>query len=81
MKIDWKTKLGSRKLWVAVAGFITGVVTLFGMPDSTASQIGGVVLSFGSVMMYLFAETAVDCARAGYDYVTESEEEEEEEDD
>ena len=29
MKIDWKQKLTSRKLWVAVAGFVTGTVLLF----------------------------------------------------
>ena len=26
MNVDWKQKLTSRKLWMAVAGFITGLV-------------------------------------------------------
>ena len=26
MKIDWKRKLTSRKLWLAVAGFVMGLI-------------------------------------------------------
>ena len=26
MKIDWKRKLTSRKLWVALAGFVAGLI-------------------------------------------------------
>ena len=29
-KIDWKRKLTSRKLWVAVAGFVAGLILAFG---------------------------------------------------
>ena len=28
MKIDWKAKLTSRKLWMAVAGFVTGGIVV-----------------------------------------------------
>ena len=30
MKIDWRRKLTSRKLWVATAGFIAGLIVAFG---------------------------------------------------
>jgi hypothetical protein len=29
MKIDWAKKLTSRKLWLAVAGFVTGLILAF----------------------------------------------------
>ena len=36
MKIDWKRKLTSRKLWVAVAGFVSGLILAFGGAENTA---------------------------------------------
>ncbi len=30
MKIDWKRKLTSRKFWFALAGFIAGLIVIFG---------------------------------------------------
>ena len=35
MNIDWKRKLSSRKLWLAVAGFISGLILAFGGAEST----------------------------------------------
>ena len=31
MSIDWKRKLSSRKLWLAVAGFISGLILAFNL--------------------------------------------------
>jgi len=62
MEIDWKSKLSSRKLWAAVAGFITGIVVLFGGNGDLA---GGAVVSLGSVIAYILGEAMVDSARAG----------------
>ena len=44
MNIDWKRKLSSRKLWLAVAGFISGLILAFGGAESTASTVSGCIL-------------------------------------
>ena len=43
MKIDWKRKLTSRKLWVALAGFVSGLILAFGGGESTAQTVAGVM--------------------------------------
>jgi hypothetical protein len=62
--MDWKKKLSSRKLWVAVAGLITSIIVIFGVGDNTVAQIGAVIGAIGSVCAYIFGESAVDVARA-----------------
>lgn len=61
MKIDWKRKLTSRKLWVAVAGFITGVMVLF-TAGATEETISGCVMALGSVVAYIIGEGLTDAA-------------------
>ena len=61
MKIDWKAKLTSRKLWMAVAGFITGVVLLF-TGGVTETTITGCVMALGSVVAYIVGEGLTDAA-------------------
>ena len=61
MKIDWQRKLTSRKLWVAVAGFVTGVVLLF-TAGATEETITGCVMSLGSVVAYIVGEGITDVA-------------------
>jgi len=59
MKIDWKRKLTSRKLWMAVAGFITGVITLF-TGGATEANVIGAVMALGSVVAYIVGEGIAD---------------------
>ena len=61
MNIDWKRKLTSRKLWLAVAGFITGVVVLF-TGGATEANITGAVMALGSVVAYIVGEGLTDAA-------------------
>lgn len=61
MNIDWKRKLTSRKLWVAVAGFITGTVVLF-TAGATEETITGCVMALGSVVAYIVGEGLTDVA-------------------
>lgn len=63
MKIDWKRKLTSRKLWMAVAGFVAGLVVLFGQPEETADKISGAILSGAAVVGYIVGEGLADAAR------------------
>ena len=58
--IDWKRKLSSRKLWLAIAGFVSGLILAFGGPESTAVTVSGCILQGASVIGYLLAEGLTD---------------------
>lgn len=60
MKIDWKRKLSSRKLWAAIAGIIVGLSMIFGLDENTISTVSGAVVSVFSVVSYIIAEGKVD---------------------
>ena len=62
MKIDWKRKLTSRKLWVAIAGFVAGLILAFGGSEGTAETVAGCIMSGASVIGYLLAEGLTDVA-------------------
>ena len=64
MKIDWKRKLTSRKLWIAVAGFVSGLILAFGGEENVAATVSGVILQGAAVIGYLFAEGLTDAAHA-----------------
>lgn len=62
--MDWKRKLTSRKLWLAVAAFVSGLIVAFGGAESTASTVSGVILQGAAVLGYLLAEGLTDAASA-----------------
>lgn len=59
MKIDWKRKLTSRKLWVSIAGFVTGLLVAFGRQD-VAETVTGLIMSGASVVAYIIGEGLAD---------------------
>lgn len=61
-KEEFARKLTSRKLWVAVAGFISGLIIAFGGTESEAATVSGVILQGASVIGYLLAEGLTDAA-------------------
>ena len=63
MKIDWKAKLSSRKLWVAIVGLATSVMLAFGASDSDASKIAAAITALGSVVSYILGESIVDASK------------------
>jgi drug/metabolite transporter (DMT)-like permease len=63
MKI--KSKLTSRKFWIALAAFVVGVLALFKIDANTVTQISGVIMSLGAVVAYIVGEGLVDSAAAG----------------
>ena len=67
MKIDWKRKLTSRKLWIAVAGFISGLVLAFNVSAEIAETISGCILSLGSVVGYIIGEGLTDVASINHE--------------
>lgn len=62
MKIDWKRKLTSRKLWVALAGFIAGLVLAFNGSAEVAETVSGCIMSGASVVGYILGEGLTDVA-------------------
>ena len=62
MKIDWARKLSSRKLWIAIAGFVSGLIMVFGGTETMASTVSGVILQGAAVLGYLLAEGLADSA-------------------
>lgn len=62
MKIDWKRKLTSRKLWIAVAGLVSGLIIAFNGSAEIAETISGCVLSLGSIVGYIIGEGMTDAA-------------------
>ncbi|NLO84116.1 MAG: hypothetical protein GX096_01600 [Clostridiales bacterium] len=72
-KIDWKRKLTSRKLWVAVTSFIGMLVVALGASEESATQITGILMAGASMIAYIIGEGLVDAQSAGnWDY-TETE--------
>lgn len=65
MNIDWKRKLTSRKFWVAVAGFISGMIIAFGGNSEIAETVSGCVLSGAAVIGYLIGEGLADSGNGG----------------
>lgn len=61
-KIDWTRKLTSRKLWLALAGLVGGLVTAFGGSEATATQVTGLIMAAASVVAYIIGEGLVDAA-------------------
>lgn len=66
--IDWKAKFSSRKLWLAIVGLVTGLLLLFGVDKGMTEQIGGIVLTAGSIVAYIIGEGWADAAHASDHY-------------
>lgn len=74
-KEDWIRKLTSRKFWMALAGFIAGVVAFIKSPSGSADAVTSLIMSFGSVVAYIVGEGLADAAGAKADVIMLPEEE------
>lgn len=63
MKIDWRRKLTSRKLWISIAGFTAGLIVAFGGSSETAETVSGCILSGAAVVGYVIGEGLADGGR------------------
>lgn len=61
-KRDIIRKLTSRKFWVALIGFISALLVAFNIADNEITQITSVVMAFGTLISYIFAEGWIDAA-------------------
>lgn len=53
-------KLTSRKLWIAVAGFVSGLILALDGNADTAETVSALILQGASVLGYLLAEGLAD---------------------
>ena len=60
--IDWKRKLTSRKLWTAVASFVSMMIVATGGAENTATQVTALIMAGASV-----GEGLTDSANIGSD--------------
>lgn len=65
VKVDWRHKLTSRKLWAAVVSFASLLVIALGGTEAQATQITALIMAGATVMAYIIGEGLVDAASAG----------------
>lgn len=63
-KDDIIRKLTSRKLWLAVIGFVTPLMLALGVSESSATQVSAIIMAGGTLIAYIVGEGLVDAARA-----------------
>jgi hypothetical protein len=63
MKINWSQKLSSRKLWLAIIGFVTALLVALNVPDIRIEQIVAVLSALAPLVAYILAEGYTDAHR------------------
>ena len=61
-KINWKTKLSSRKFWAMVIAVASALLVLFGVEEPTRGQIVALIAEVGALSAYIIGEGIVDAA-------------------
>ena len=64
-EINWKKKLTSRKLWTAVASFVSMMIVATGGAENTATQVTALIMAGASVVAYIIGEGLTDAAGTG----------------
>lgn len=55
-------KLTSRKFWVALVAFVSALLTAFHVSEGSIAQVTSIIMAFGSLVIYMLAESATDVA-------------------
>ena len=58
--IDWKHKLTSRKFWLALAAFVSGLIIAFKGSAEVAETVSGCIMAGASVIAYAIGEGLAD---------------------
>ena len=69
--MDWKRKLTSRNLWMAVAMFVSGCIVAFGGDAEKAEVVSGLIMQGAAVIAYIIGEGLADAAGAANDQTEE----------
>lgn len=62
--IDWKSKLTSRKFWLAIAQFVSMLILFFKGTEETATQVTALIMAGAAVVAYIIGEGLADMAGA-----------------
>lgn len=60
-----KQKLTSRKLWMSVAAFISGLIVAFDGSAEVAETVSGCIMAGAAVVAYVLGEGLIDRAATG----------------
>ena len=71
--INWVRKLTSRKLWTAIASFVSMMIEATGGAENTATQVTALIMAGASVVAYIIGEGLTDSANIGVEVETEVE--------
>ena len=69
--MSWKTKLSSRKLWLAIIGFVSALLMAYGSDPGTVEKVTSVIMAGGVLVSYILAEGWIDASRESGDTVIE----------
>lgn len=64
-EITWNDivrKLTSRKFWLALATFVTGILKFNGAAEDTTVQVAALIMSGAAVVAYIIGEGLADAA-------------------
>ncbi len=64
MKDNIIRKLTSRKFWLALAAFISGLIVAFGGDSAAAETVSGCIMSGAAVVAYIIGEGLTDSTYA-----------------
>lgn len=64
-KQDLIRKLTSRKLWMAIALFVSGLMVAFGHDKTEAEQVSGLIMQGAAVIAYIVGEGLADASHSG----------------
>ena len=73
-KINWVSKLTSRKWWTSITSFVTLLIVAFGGTESTATQVAAIIMAGAIVIGYTIGEGLIDSQRASGDIVIDASE-------
>ena len=73
-KINWISKLTSRKWWTSIASFVTLLIVAFGGTESTATQVASIIMAGAIVIGYTIGEGLIDSQGASGDIVIDASE-------
>ena len=71
-KINWVSKLTSRKWWTSITSFVTLLIIAFGGTESTATQIAAIIMAGAIVIGYTIGEGLIDSQGASGDVVIDA---------
>ena len=73
-KINWVSKLTSRKWWTSITSFVTLLIIAFGGTESTATQVTSIIMAGAIVIGYTIGEGLIDSQGASGDIVIDASE-------